>query len=689
MPNDYLKQTLDATNRMVDEKNRKKLEADRNFIVSQVGKDLKEALVPTLQALAQDSANVARAGIKAMSEAKMPDVVMPSVHVPTPQIDVNVDLSSLKIPEPRIEVNPLIKFPDIKFPEVQQVEGFVKLMGVSLEKPLPVTLRNADGSPTNLLENLQTVIGGSGGGFRHVIVDKMPSIAISNGTNTSVTLVNADGANYDYDHPFMVTVENGGFNAYLRALDSNDGQVSIRAGAGETNSNTLRVVQATDAVSSVNIVSGTITGSSGTLTVDQLSGANWSVSVASQPITFDIKQVSGSIDSVSIVSNIAALDVLQVSGSVFSVNVVSDAIVLDQTTDSIAVRQVSGFSDSVNVVNANTLDVQLVSGSVASVNVLQFNGTAPATGLNETNAGVLRTVLMTDSVSSVVVNSGTLTGITNTLIVDQVSGANWSVNLVSQPSTFDVKQVSGSIDSVSIVSNIASLDVQLVSGSVASVNVVQFNGSTPTSGLNETTAGTLRTIQMTDSVSSVNIVSSVSLTTTLSGSLTSSVATGPSALAVVDDGSAPLQTGGLVRTANPTAIAAGGVIKSSYDDLGRQLIRPVQVRDLIATAYVAKATGSTFGTETTLLAAAAGFMYDLIYVLGTNDSTASINLDLRGVTAGNVLFTATIPAGGSAGISLPVPLPQTTSDTGNNWTIDLPDVTGTNVTVSALFTKEV
>ena len=38
---------------------------------------------------------------------------------------------------------------------------------------------------------------------------------------------------------------------------------------------------------------------------------------------------------------------------------------------------------------------------------------------------------------------------------------------------------------------------------------------------------------------------------------------------------------------------------ASSDDLGRQVMRPVQVRDLIATAYVAKSSGSTFGEVVT------------------------------------------------------------------------------------------
>lgn len=176
-------------------------------------------------------------------------------------------------------------------------------------------------------------------------------------------------------------------------------------------------------------------------------------------------------------------------------------------------------------------------------------------------------------------------------------------------------------------------------------------------------------------------------TVAVSGVTGSVVAVGVLPSDTLDTGSAPIKTGGIARTANPDSVSGGDIVSSSYDSIGRQIIRPVQVRGLVATAYVAKATGSTFGTETTLLASGAGVYLDLIYVMGTNDSTAAIQVDLRPSTGGTVCKTIEIPAGGTAGVALPVPYPAPFSD--HTWTIDLPDVTGTNVTISALFSKEV
>lgn len=315
--------------------------------------------------------------------------------------------------------------------------------------------------------------------------------------------------------------------------------------------------------------------------------------------------------------------------------------------------------------------------------------------------------------------------------VSQISGAIWSTEshthaLDSSGAWEQVRTDAGiaagamrvvqavdAVSSVSIVSNIASLDVRQTSGAINSVNMMQTAGNATVVGtgyqdnalrvVNATDAITsvnntqwngnaipvgtgyqdnaLRVVNATDAITSVNIVSSATITVT--GSLTSSVAVGSVVGDAVDDGSAPVQMGGIARTANPTAVAGGDVVKASMDDLGRQITRPVQVRDLISTAYVS----ITNGTEATLKSAVAGSYLDLIYVLGTNNSDAAVTVDIRAVTAGNIATSIRIPANGTAGVSLPVPIPQ--DETGNNWTADLPDITGTTVTLSALFSREI
>jgi hypothetical protein len=260
--------------------------------------------------------------------------------------------------------------------------------------------------------------------------------------------------------------------------------------------------------------------------------------------------------------------------------------------------------------------------------------------------------------------------------VSQVSGASWSTE-ATQAGTWNI----GTVTTVTGITNsvasalIDSTGVQYsgsnpvpisgsvsVSGSIASVNAYLINGD-----------GSYRdTVPISGSVS-------------LSGSLTSTVVTGPTPVDANDDGTAPVQIGGIARIANPTAVSAGDVVKPTFDDLGRQTFRPVQVRDLIVTAYVSL----TNGTETTLLAASVGSFHDLIYILGANNSDAAVTVDIRPVTAGNVVMSIQIPANGTAGVATPVPYPQSASDTGNNWTADMGDITGTTVYLSALFTREV
>lgn len=169
----------------------------------------------------------------------------------------------------------------------------------------------------------------------------------------------------------------------------------------------------------------------------------------------------------------------------------------------------------------------------------------------------------------------------------------------------------------------------------------------------------------------------------VNGSLNSVLATGATLHDAADDGDAPIKIGGIAMTANPAAVAGGDRVSARLDVIGRQLVRPIQVRDLMQTAYVSLTTG----TETTLLAGVSGVFFDLLYVMGTNNSDAAVTVDLRSATAAGIVTSIRIPANGTAGVSLSVPLPQDTSAT--TWTADLPDITGTTVTLGALFSREV
>jgi hypothetical protein len=153
------------------------------------------------------------------------------------------------------------------------------------------------------------------------------------------------------------------------------------------------------------------------------------------------------------------------------------------------------------------------------------------------------------------------------------------------------------------------------------------------------------------------------------------------------DSGNPVKVGGRAYTANPTAVADGDRVSAAFDKIGRQVFTPVQVRGLRQTAYVALTTGSAFGTETALLAGVASTYHDLIYIMGANDSSVAAKVVIRASTGGNPQLVLEIPANGTAGVSLPIPLPQDHADA--SWTVDAEDITGTNLYISALFSKEV
>jgi len=317
--------------------------------------------------------------------------------------------------------------------------------------------------------------------------------------------------------------------------------------------------------------------------------------------------------------------------------------------------------------------------------------------------------------------------------VSQVSGALWSTeshtyaidatgaweqvrtNTGVAVGAMRVVQASDSVSSVSIASNIASLDVIQTSGSISSVNVNQINGNTIVVGTgyqdnalrvvnatdaitsvnltqtlgSATVVGTgyqdnaLRVVHATDAVMSVNVVSTITQNVSVTGGTGTVAVVGDLSPGAANVNSPPVRAGGVAVQTNPAAIADGSIVNFSADKLGRQLSRPVQVRELIATAY----SSITTGTEVTLITAAAATYLDLIYVMGTNNSDAAVTVDIRSVVAGNIQTSIRIPANGTAGVALPVPIPQ--DATGNAWTADLPDITGTTVTLSALFSKEV
>lgn len=574
-----LERASQALQKAADEKNRRRLQDERQYLVGTIGKDLVREIAPAMEQMVRDNGIALNRAIDSIKHVKMPAVVIPDINVPEPRVDVQVDLSSLKIPTPQITVNPNVRLPDIKFPETQTIEGWVKLQGVSMEKPLPVTLRNADGSPMVFTGGGAVIGGGSSGKADFFTIKGFSQSAFSELTNP-------------------------------------DGRVKVELPTGSAGL-TDTELRATS------------------LPVEQVSGSAWTVYV---------KEIFGS----------TATDLINPDGRV-KVELPSGA---------------SGLTDT--ELRASHIDVQQVSGAVDSVSVI---GTVPVSGTFWQ---------ATQPVSGTVAVSG----INNSVSVSLLNGdgatldprdRNWTISeTVPVSGTFyqATQPVSGTVAVSGITNTVASANVDSTG--------VQYSGSNPfpVNLISQSLASSASAL--VDSTG-VQYSGSNQFPVTVNGATNSVVAVGATLHGVADIGSAPQKVGGIVMTANPTAEVGGDVSNFRADDIGRQLMRPVQVRDLTVTAYASFATG----TEATLLAASAGSFHDLIYILASNNSTAAVGIDIRPVTAGNIAMHLEIPANGTVGVAAPVPIPQSSSDTGNNWTVDLPDITGTTVYVSGLFSREV
>lgn len=298
----------------------------------------------------------------------VPEIKSPTVNVPEIRIP-EIKLPKIVVPKPQVTVNiPEIKLPTINVPKAEI--NFPEKMDVGLsdftaKNPLPVISVDPAGnyiSPTS-----------GGGGARRVKIDNAASEPIPISGTISATF-------------------------------------SADFGSGEVGSQTLRTVQATNAISSVYV-----TGANGTIGVVTInpdgnpvygggtSGGGLTDSEL-RATSVPIEQVSGSIWSTSVIGTVP------VSGTFWqATQPVSVASTLD-------VQQVSGASWSTNVLSMPSVTVTSITNSVAT-SILNGDGV--------TLDPRARTWTITETVP---ISAGA------TLDVQQVSGANWSVNVLSIPS---------------------------------------------------------------------------------------------------------------------------------------------------------------------------------------------------------------------------------------------------------------
>jgi hypothetical protein len=426
-------------------------------------------------------------------------------------------------------------------------------------------------------------------------------------------------------------------------------------------------------------------------------------------------QVGGDINAFQASGSIDSVNIMQVLGSpvVVGSGYQDNALRVVNATDAIT---------SVNVVNTNSIDVQQASGATWSVSVNDaFRTTVASTLINSDNR--LRVSLEPGG-----------SGLTDTELraasvdVQQASGANWSVFVTGSTGSLAATIIdstgvgySGS-NPLPITGTVAVSDItNSVKSALIDSTGVQYSGSNPLP-----ITGTVAVSDITNSVKSALIdstgvqysgsnpvpmtwvsgagatVGAANIDSTgvqysgsnpmpitgnvnVNGSLNSVLATGVTLHDAVDDGDAPVKIGGVAVTANPAAVAGGDRVKFTGDTAGRQLMRPIHVRGLLQTAYVT----DTEVKEAVLLAGVSGEFRDLVYVMAANESDAAIVLDFRQTTGGNVQMTVSVPAYGTSGVSLPVPIPQDHADA--SWTVrnNATDNSNTVYAVTALFSREV
>lgn len=349
--------------------------------------------------------------------------------------------------------------------------------------------------------------------------------------------------------------------------------------------------------------------------------------------------------------------------------------VLDKTATDPAIRVTGNFSISASNSSTQAIDSSGQPYSQANPFPVVF-GSSGTTGTNLLDSsGVAYSG--SNPVPVVITSGASATSAVN--VVDS-SGIAYSG---SNPAPFRiVTDATATVNVVNVDSAGAYRSTFPVSGSVAVSGVTGSIGATILNG-----EGVSRDTWGSSQVGTWNITTLTGITNSLQSALIDStgvqysgsnpvpvntVAGGPDSMFVLQ-----------ARTTFPTAVSDGADVRMTGDKLGRAMSRPINVRELISTAYVSLTTG----TEATLATASAGQYLDLIMITATNNSSAATQLDIRAVSGGNIIHTMYLPAStGPVGFTPPVPWPQ--DATGNAWTVDMPDQTGTTVYISALFSKE-
>lgn len=266
--------------------------------------------------------SVARIDLKAPEVVvNVPEIKVPEakVTVTVPKIEIpEIKLPTINVPEAKVTVHvPEIKIPDVKvsMPDSMEVHGDVGFRDYGFDNPIPVQIRDANGKPLNLND----LVGGntvSAGGAR--------SVKINNTSAEPIPISGTISASFSADF-----------------------------GSGEIGSQTLRTVQATDAISSVYV-----TGANGTIGVV-------TINPDGNPVYSGGSSGGGLTDTELRASSVP---VEQVSGSIWSTNVLTmPSVTVTSITNSTAVSIVD--STGVQYSGSNPVPVTTVPSAITATTV--------------------------------------------------------------------------------------------------------------------------------------------------------------------------------------------------------------------------------------------------------------------------------------------------------------------------------
>ena len=150
------------------------------------------------------------------------------------------------------------------------------------------------------------------------------------------------------------------------------------------------------------------------------------------------------------------------------------------------------------------------------------------------------------------------------------------------------------------------------------------------------------------------------------------------------DSGNPIKSGGIARTANPTAVTTGQRVAATFDKLGKQVVVGA-IRDLKGV----QKTSISVNTETTIVTAgAAGVFNDVYVLLCTNKSATGVFVDFKDATAGTTRMTLAVPANDTRGFTVPVDSAMVQAVAANNWTATV-SAAVSSIEITALYVANI